>query len=188
MARQSRMMELGRAAPAFALPDASGRVHSLGDFTSSQALLVAFICNHCPFVKHLIGPFAALAREYQPRGLATVAISSNDVASHPEDSPARMGELARRLNFSFPYLYDESQSVALAYEAVCTPDFFLFDQHRQLAYRGRFDDTRPGGSAPTGADLRAAVESVLAGKVPEVQRASTGCSIKWKPANEPAWS
>lgn len=188
MFRQSRMMELGRAAPAFALPDASGRRYSLSDFAAGKALLVAFICNHCPFVKHLIGSFAALAREYQPRGLATVAISANDIASHPEDAPARMAELARRLNFSFPYLYDESQSVALAYEAICTPDFFLFDAQRHLAYRGRFDDSRPGGSAPTGADMRAAVEAVLAGKVPEGQRASAGCSIKWKPANEPAWA
>lgn len=184
-AAQSRMLALGTAAPPFRLPDAAtGKTVALEDFAASRALLVAFICNHCPYVKHLLEGFVAFAREYASRGLAVVAISSNDVAAYPADSPAEMAKLARAKSFTFPYLYDESQSVARAYEAACTPDWFLFDGDRKLVYRGQFDGSRPGGAQPvTGADLRAAADAVLAGKpLPEKQTPSIGCSIKWKAA------
>jgi peroxiredoxin len=185
MAMQSTMLALGTAAPPFRLPDtASGKTLALEDFAASRALLVAFICNHCPYVKHLLDGFVAFASEYGPRGLAVVAISSNDVTTHPADSPNEMAKLAREKSFTFPYLYDESQSIARAYDAVCTPDFFLFDSDRRLVYRGQFDGTRPGGrQAVTGADMRAAADAVLAGKpVPETQLPSVGCGIKWKAA------
>ena len=183
MALQSRMLALGTAAPPFRLMDtASGKTVAATDFTTSPALLVAFVCNHCPYVKHLLDGFVAFAREYSERGLAVVAISSNDVSSHPADSPDEMGKLARARNFAFPYLYDESQAVARAYDAACTPDFFLFDAGRRLVYRGQFDGSRAGGAQPvTGADLRAAADAVLAGRpIPEKQIPSVGCSIKWK--------
>jgi peroxiredoxin len=185
MAMQSRMLALGTAAPPFRLRDtASGKTVSLQDFAVSRALLVAFVCNHCPYVKHILDGFVAFAREYGPRGLAVVAISSNDVLTHPADSPAEMAKLARSKDFTFPYLYDESQAVARAYDAACTPDFFLFDSDRRLVYRGQFDGSRPGGSHPvTGSDMRAAADAVLAGKpAPEKQTPSVGCSIKWKAA------
>ncbi len=185
MAMQSTMLALGTTAPAFRLPDTvSGKTLALEDFAASRALLVAFVCNHCPYVKHILDGFVAFAREYGPRGLAVVAISSNDVKAHPADSPSEMAKLAREKGFTFPYLYDESQSVARAYDAVCTPDFFLFDGDRRLVYRGQFDGSRPGGrQAVTGADMRAAADAVLAGKpVPEAQLPSVGCGIKWKPA------
>jgi peroxiredoxin len=190
MSRESRMMALGTQAPDFSLPDAAGRLHTLQECAGGKALLVAFICNHCPYVQHMIGSFAALAREYQPRGLRVVAISSNDAAAYPEDAPPLMTELARRHDFVFPYLYDESQQVALAYEARCTPDLFLFDARLRLAYAGQFDDSRPGSRRPvTGADLRAALEAVLAGQ-PVAGRAkpSLGCGIKWKTENRPQWA
>jgi peroxiredoxin len=185
MAMQSTMLTLGTEAPSFRLPDtASGKTVALEDLASSRALLVAFICNHCPYVKHILDGFAAFARDYGPRGLAVVAISSNDIAAHPADSPGEMEKLAREKGFTFPYLYDESQSVARAYHAACTPDFFLFDSSRRLVYRGQFDGSRPGGRQPvTGADMRAAADAVLAGKpVPETQLPSIGCGIKWKAA------
>jgi peroxiredoxin len=188
--RQSRMLALGMRAPDFSLPDASGRRVSLHDFRESRGLLVAFICNHCPYVKHLLEGFTAFANEYQDRGLATVAISSNDVAAYPQDGPVEMARVARELGFRFPYLHDESQAVARAYEAVCTPDLFLFDRDRRLVYRGQFDGSRPGNKIPvTGADLRAAADAVLRGEpVPPRQVASAGCSIKWKKGNEPGWA
>jgi thiol-disulfide isomerase/thioredoxin len=160
----------------------SGKTLALADIAGSRALLVAFICNHCPYVKHIVDGFVAFAREYGPRGLAVVAISSNDVSAYPADSPGEMTRLARAKSFTFPYLYDESQAVAHAYEAACTPDFFLFDGARKLAYRGQFDGSRPGSSHPvTGADMRAAANAVLAGtQAPEKQIASVGCGIKWK--------
>jgi peroxiredoxin len=185
MAMQSTMLALGTAAPPFRLPDtASGKTVALEDFAASRALLVAFVCNHCPYVKHILDGFATFAREYGPRGLAVVAISSNDITTHPADSPNEMAKLARDKNFTFPYLYDESQSVARAYDAACTPDFFLFDSERRLVYRGQFDGSRPGGRQPvTGADMRAAADAVLTGKpVPEPQLPSVGCGIKWKAA------
>jgi peroxiredoxin len=187
--RESRMLELGTKAPDFALPDPSGEVVSLVDFDDKPALLVAFICNHCPYVKHIVDGFAAFAREYGGKGLAVVAISANDAGAYPEDAPPAMAEVARAHGFTFPYLYDESQQVALAYQAICTPDFFLFDADRRLVYRGQFDDSRPKGDVPvTGASLRVAVDALLAGRpVPAEQMPSVGCSIKWKAGNAPEW-
>jgi peroxiredoxin len=190
MARtESTMLPLGTKAPVFDLPDPDGRRSALADFADRPALLVAFICNHCPYVKHLADAFSAFAKAYAPRGLATVAINSNDVEKYPDDGPEAMRlEIARR-GYDFPYLLDESQAVAKAYRAACTPDFFLFDRDRRLVYRGRFDGSRPGQEAPvTGADLRAAVDAVLAdAPVPEPQLASMGCNIKWKPGQAPAY-
>jgi len=183
----STMAPLGMSAPAFRLPDTSGKLVSLDDLKEAPALLVAFICNHCPFVKHIRSHFAQLARDYQARGVAVVAISSNDVESYPEDGPEKMAEEVKGAGYTFPYLYDESQEVARAYRAACTPDFYLFDHNRRLVYRGQYDDSRPKNNKPvTGADLRAALDAVLAGReVPQDQRASLGCNIKWKPGNEP---
>ena len=192
MARQaSQMLPLGTPAPAFALPDAvTGRTVASADFASSPLLLVTFICNHCPFVKHILDGFVGFAREFGARGVAVVAISPNDITGHPEDSPAEMARIARLKDFTFPYLYDESQEVAKAYQAVCTPEFFLFDRGRRLAYRGQLDGSRPGNRVPvTGADLRAACEALLGGKpVTQDQIPSIGCSIKWKPGQEPDWT
>jgi peroxiredoxin len=178
------MVALGTRAPAFRLPDPAGKLHSLDDFAGQSGLLVMFICNHCPFVKHIRHGLAQFARDYATRGLAIVAINSNDVASYPEDSPAKMAEETTRFGYVFPYLYDETQEVAHAYGAACTPDFFLFDKAHSLVYRGQFDDSRPSNGKPvTGADLRAAAEAVLAGKaVAQNQRPSVGCNIKWKRA------
>ncbi len=186
----STMLALGTAAPAFRLPDYDGCMHSLEDFAAQPALLVAFICSHCPFVRHLRREFASFAREYAPRGLAVVAINSNDVAAYPQDGPDAMRAEAAELGYGFPYLLDESQSVAQAYQAACTPDFFLFDASRRLVYRGQFDDSRPGTERPvTGADLRAAVDALLAGHPPVAdQRPSLGCNIKWRRGNEPAYA
>jgi peroxiredoxin len=179
---ESNMLELGTLAPAFRLPDLNGKLVSHDDFPDAQALLVAFICNHCPFVKHIRKEFAAYAREYQPRGLVVVAIASNDTKAYPQDGPAGMAEEAKEAGYTFPYLFDESQETARAYKAACTPDFFLFDRTRRLVYRGRFDASRPGNSVPvTGEDLRAATEAVLNNApVPQEQWPSIGCSIKWK--------
>ncbi|MGE5127416.1 MAG: thioredoxin family protein, partial [Betaproteobacteria bacterium] len=183
----STMLELGTPAPDFRLPDTDGRVVSLADFAGRRALLVMFLCNHCPFVKHVQAELARLAREYQQRGVGVVAISSNDVAQYPEDGPAAMKAEKERAGYAFPYLFDETQEVAKAYRAACTPDLYLFDGERRLAYRGQLDDSRPGNGVPvTGADLRAALEAVLANREPDPkQRASVGCNIKWKPGHEP---
>ena len=185
----STMLELGTPAPDFALPDFDGRRHALADFAGAPALLVVFICEHCPFVRHVRAAFAAMAREYQPRGLAVVAINSNDLGAYPQDGPDAMRAEAAQFGYVFPYLLDESQAVAKAYHAACTPDFFLFDGARRLAYRGQFDDSRPGNGRPvTGADLRAAVDAVLAGRAPAAEQfPSLGCNIKWRPGNAPAW-
>jgi peroxiredoxin len=178
----STMLPLGTQAPHFQLPDPHGKRTSSDDFPGAPGLLVAFICNHCPYVKHIRARFAELASEYQARGLAVVAISSNDVENFPEDSPEKMAQEIVQAGYTFPYLYDESQEVAKAYRAACTPDFFLFDGNRRLVYRGQFDDSRPKNGLPvTGADLRAALEAVLAGRpVSGDQKASVGCNIKWK--------
>ena len=187
----SRMLPLGTPAPTFALPDVStGRSVAPGDFASSPLLLVVFICNHCPFVKHILDGLVAFASDYGTRGVAVVAISSNDITSHLDDSPAEMARIARLKGFTFPYLYDESQEVAKAYQAACTPDFFLFDRDRRLAYRGQFDASRPGNGIPvTGADLRAACDALLGGKpLTREQIPSVGCSIKWKAGQEPDWN
>ncbi len=186
----STMLALGTAAPDFRLPDTAGKSWALKDFERAPALVVAFVCNHCPFVKHIRGTLAELAKHLQGQGAAVVAISSNDAAKYPDDSPAKMAEEARAAGYTFPYLYDESQEVAKAYRAACTPDFFVIDRDRRLVYRGQFDDSRPGNGKPvTGADLRAAVEAVLAGRpVAGEQWPSIGCNIKWKPGNEPDYS
>lgn len=185
----STMVALGARAPDFRLPDPSGREWTLSDVEGRSGLLVAFICNHCPFVKHLRRELAEFGREYQARGLGVVAINSNDVTTHPADSPERMAEEIDEVGYTFPYLFDEFQTVARAYGAACTPDFFLYDGGRRLAYRGQFDGSRPGSGAPvTGEDLRAAADAVLDGRAPSAdQHASVGCNIKWKPGNEPAW-
>ena len=184
----STMLPLGSTAPNFSLPNVDGRTVTREDF-SGKPLLVAFMCNHCPFVVHIRDQFVKFAKEYQGKGLAIVGISSNDVATHPDDSPARMKEDAQRFGYTFPYLYDESQSVAKAYQAACTPDFFLFDRQHRLVYRGQFDDSRPQSGIPvTGQDLRAACDAVLAGKpVPTEQKPSIGCNIKWKAGQEPRY-
>jgi len=183
----STMLPLGATAPDFALPDTQGKIVSLGDFHDARALLVMFLCNHCPFVKHVADQVALLAKEYQARGVAVVGINANDAEHYPDDSPKAMREEVRRRGYTFPYLYDESQEVAKAYRAACTPDFFLFDQDRSLVYRGQLDSSRPGNGLPvTGEDLRAALEAVLAGQpVPPNQKPSIGCNIKWKEGAEP---
>ncbi len=185
----STMTALGTSAPDFRLPDTQGKLVARDDYRAAPGLLVMFICNHCPYVKHVRDALAAFGRDYQHKGLAIVAISSNDVANYPDDSPAKMAAEAREAGYTFPYLFDESQAVAKAYGAACTPDFFLFDGARKLVYRGQFDDSRPGsGIAVTGRDLRAACDAVLAGKSPAAeQRPSIGCNIKWKSGNAPSY-
>jgi peroxiredoxin len=185
----STMLPLGTSAPDFQLPDTNGKYVTLASFKDKPALLVMFICNHCPYVKHVRAGLAQLANDYQPRGVGMVAISSNDVANYPDDSPAKMAEEAKAAGYTFPYLYDATQSVAKAYRAACTPDFFLFDRGRRLVYRGQLDASRPGNGIPvTGKDLRAALDAVLAGKAPSLlQTPSMGCNIKWKRGNEPEY-
>ncbi len=185
----STMLPLATPAPDFSLMNVDGHLVSLDDFRSAPALLVMFICNHCPFVKHVADQLAQLGHEYMQRGVAIVAISSNDVATHPADSPEQMVAEAEERGYVFPYLYDETQEVAKAYHAACTPDFFVFDAEQKLVYRGQLDSSRPDSGIPvTGEDLRAALDAVLAGKKPaENQRASLGCNIKWAPGNEPAY-
>ena len=184
MARtESTMLELGTSAPAFTLPDVvTGTTTRLDDLRDGKPLLVMFICTHCPYVKHIEIALAAMGRDYSGESLHIVAISSNDAASYPDDSPAGLKEQTQRLDFRFPYLYDESQQVARAYKAACTPDFFLFDTNLKLVYRGQFDSSRPGNGIPvTGEDLRAAIDAVLAGHPVSLdQRPSIGCNIKWK--------
>jgi len=184
------MLPLGTPAPDFRLPDFEGRVHSRDDFSGAPALLVVFVCNHCPFVQHIRAGFASFAREYGERGLAVVAINPNDLEAYPQDGPDAMRREAAEFGYRFPYLLDESQAVARAYRAACTPDFFLFDAERRLVYRGQFDDSRPGNGRPvSGADLRAAVEATLAGrKPPDEQFPSLGCNIKWRRGNEPDYA
>lgn len=183
----STMLPLGTAAPYFRLPDTDGKPVSLTDFQHAPALVVVFMCNHCPYVKLIRGGLAKFGRDCQAKGVAIVGINANDVANYPADSPAKMKEEAAAADYSFPYLYDESQSVAKAYRAACTPDIFLFDRQHKLVYRGQFDDARPGNGVPvTGQDLRAALDAVLAGQpVPPGQKPGIGCNIKWKPGNEP---
>ena len=177
----STMAPLGMAAPPFALPDTKGATVRRDDF-AGQPLLVMFICNHCPFVKLVRAELAALAATYQAKGVGVVAIMSNDVANYPDDAPDKMAEEKQRFGYPFPYLYDESQEVAQAYQAACTPDYFVFDAGHKLYYRGQLDDARPGNGQPvTGKDLRAALDGLLAGNPPpQGQRPSIGCNIKWK--------
>ena len=187
----STMAPLGSPAPDFALPDTTNNnaTVTLADFADARALLVIFICNHCPFVIHVQDELARIAKDYAKKGLRVVAISSNNVATHPDDAPDKMAQRAIDAGFTFPYLYDESQRVAQAYTAACTPDFFLYDADQRLSYRGRLDDSRPSNGLPvTGEHLRAAIDAALAGEpAPADQAPSAGCNIKWKPGNEPAY-
>lgn len=202
MLKLSQMTGHGEPAPPFALPDTHGTIRTLEEFSDAPGLLVAFICNHCPFALHILDGFVAFAREYRPKGLQVVAISSNDPAEYPEDDFAHMAMLAAERDFPFPYLHDESQDVALAYGAICTPDFFLYGRDRTLFYAGQFDASRPRINRPpvpglppmpvglpvTGEDLRRATDALLAGEAaPQPQRPSAGCSIKWKAGKEPVW-
>ena len=183
-------LQLSQKAPAFRLPAVrDGREVSLTELSDAPALLVMFICNHCPFVVHVCQQLTQLATDYERRGVAIVAISSNDVENYPDDAPSKMVEFATANGWRFPYLYDEDQAVAKDYHAACTPDFFVFDGDQRLAYRGQLDDSRPGNDLPvTGADLRAALDAVLTGAdVSEHQRPSIGCNIKWKEGNAPAY-
>ncbi|MGC3966302.1 MAG: thioredoxin family protein [Pirellulales bacterium] len=182
----STMLPLGTTAPAFSLSNIDGKTTTLGDFRGKKALLVMFICNHCPFVKHVADELARLGRDYQARGAAVVAISSNDVANHPDDSPEKMKDEAAARGYTFPYLYDADQSIAQAYQAACTPDFFLFDADQKLVYRGQLDGSRPGNDVPVdGIDLRGPRRRADRAKADGRTARSLGCNIKWKPGNEP---
>ncbi len=183
----STMLPLGTKAPDFSLVNVDGSSVSLHDLENAPALLVVFMCNHCPFVIHIADELARLAAEYQRKGVAIVGINSNDPAQYPLDSPEKMVHEAEERGYTFPYLFDETQEVAQAYRAACTPDFFLFDKSQRLVYRGQLDDSRPGSSVPvTGQDLRAALDAILNGQpVPTPQKPSLGCNIKWKPGHEP---
>lgn len=185
----STMLEIGTKAPSFELPDTDGSKVSLNDLKFDKGVLVMFICNHCPYVKHLNEGLVEFANEYKQEGIECIAISSNDVENYPQDSPDLMKELSEKHNFPFPYLYDETQEVAKAYKAACTPDFFLFDRDLKLFYRGQFDDSRPGNGKPvTGNDMRAATNSMIEGEENfELQIPSMGCNIKWKSGNEPEY-
>lgn len=185
MAMQSAMLDLGTPAPAFSLPDVvSGQSISIETFGSAKALLVMFICRHCPFVVHVQKELARLGRDYQAKSVGIVAISANDAGAYPDDRPERLRDMAIEQGFVFPFCYDESQAVARVYHAVCTPDFFLFDESRRLVYRGQLDNSRPGRGMADGGDLRAAIDAVLGGRpVDPNQRPSVGCGIKWKPGN-----
>ncbi|PSO87536.1 MAG: thioredoxin family protein [Cyanobacteria bacterium QS_3_48_167] len=187
---ESTMMPLGTKAPDFQLRDTvSGETITLNKFANQKALLVIFMCYHCPFVQHVKEEIARIDKDYAGKGLGIVAISANDVETHPDDAPENLKAMAQELGFNFPFCYDETQEIAKAYTAACTPDFFLFDADRKLAYRGQLDDSRPNSDAPVhGKDLRAAIDAVLAGKgVGSDQKPSIGCNIKWKPGNEPPY-
>jgi peroxiredoxin len=203
MLRLSRQLDYGQPAPDFALPDTEGTIRTLGEFAEAPALLVAFICNHCPFVLHVIDGFVEFAREVRARGIGVVAISSNDIVEFPEDDYAHMKLFAAERGFPFPYLHDADQRVAIAYEAICTPDFFMFDTDLRLFYAGQFDASRPKINRPpvpglpplrtdlpvTGEDMRRAADALLAGDPPpQPQRPSAGCSIKWLEGNAPTWA
>ena len=190
MAVESAMLPLGTNAPDFSLRNVvNGQIYRLDSFNEKAAFLVMFICRHCPYVVHVEQEIARIGRDYADTGLGLIAISSNDTKSYPDDAPSRLKEMAERLAFSFPFCCDDTQEVAKAYRAACTPDFFLFDRQRRLVYRGQLDDSRPGNNRPvTGRDLRAAIDAVLSGKpVNPDQKASIGCSIKWKPGNAPVY-
>lgn len=191
MAMTSSMLPLGTPAPAFELRDVvNGQTYSLSSCSDKTALLIMFICRHCPYVVHVEQELAKVGRDYLNTGLGILAISSNDQVGYPDDAPPKLKEMAQRLGFTFPFCHDETQEVAKAYRAACTPDFYLFDRARRLAYRGQLDDSRPGNSKPvTGGDLRAAIQAVLDGKpIAGTQRPSIGCSIKWKQGNAPPYA
>jgi peroxiredoxin len=183
---ESTMLPLGTRAPDFTLPDTDGNVVSLTDLTDGEAVVVIFMCNHCPYVIHVQDELAAVAREYETRGIRFVGINSNDVEAYPDDSPERMREARERIGYPFPYLFDESQEIARAYRAACTPDIYLFDRDLKLVYRGQFDASRPSSGTPSGEHLIAAMDALLTGEpVPEDQLPGIGCNIKWKPGNAP---
>jgi peroxiredoxin len=186
----STMLPLGTRAPGFRLPDTDGKIVALDDFRDAPALLVVFLCNHCPYVKHIRHQLSTLAKDYRDEGVAVVGINSNDAANYPEDRPEMMAREKAAVGYIFPYLYDESQEVAKAYKAACTPDFYVFDKDQKLAYRGQMDGSRPGNAIPvTGKDLRAALDAVLSGQpVGDDQRPSIGCNIKWKRGNAPEYA
>jgi peroxiredoxin len=185
----STMLELGTPAPSFALPDTDGRLVSLSDYVGAPAYVVMFICNHCPYVKHVAETLAQIGHDYQQRGVAVIAINSNDATQYPDDSPEQMKIEKQRRGYTFPYLYDATQQVAKAYRAACTPDFFVFDSDQRLVYRGQFDDSRPNRGEATGQDVRTALDALLTGTpVPATQHPSAGCSIKWKPGNHPDYA
>jgi thiol-disulfide isomerase/thioredoxin len=188
-ATPSTMLELGTMLPPFRLRDLDGKVATSNDFGSAKGLLVAFICPHCPFVRHIRAEFAKAAEDFQRRGVAVIAINSNDVTAFPDDDPAGMRKEAREVGYTFRYFFDDTQEVAQAFRAACTPDFFLFDSGGRLVYRGQFDDSRPKSEIPvTGRDLRAAVDALLAGTpISPTQQPSLGCNIKWMRGNEPAY-
>lgn len=191
MATPSAMLPLGTTAPPFSLRDVvSGGTYSLESFADKTALLVMFICRHCPYVVHVEQELAKIGQDYRDSALGIMAISSNDPVGYPDDAPAKLKEMALRLSFTFPFCHDETQEVAKAYRAACTPDFYLFDRDRRLVYHGQLDDSRPGNNKPvTGRDLRSAIQAVLASKPIEGnQRASIGCSIKWKPGHAPPYA
>lgn len=186
----STMLELGSQAPDFHLPEVvSGKTISLETFAEKKGLLVIFMCRHCPYVQHVKEELAKIGKDYAETELAIVAISANDVGTHPQDAPEKLKEMAIEMGFTFPFCYDESQETAKEYTAACTPDFFLFDANRELVYRGQLDDSRPGNNKPvTGTDLRAALDAVLAGNpISPEQKPSIGCNIKWRPGNEPPY-
>ena len=185
----SQMIELGSEAPPFTLPDPAGRMHALEDAADARGIVVAFMSNHCPFVKHLADEFSAFARSFIDSGGAVFAIMSNDVAGYPDDAPDRMAQEVKDRGYVFPYVHDAEQSVAKAYGATCTPDFFLYGPDRRLVYRGQFDDSRPGSGVATGEDLEAAAAALLSGASPlDVQKPSVGCNIKWRAGNEPDYA
>lgn len=187
----SLMLALGTLAPAFSLPDVmTGEIVTLDTFKGKKAVLVMFICNHCPYVVHVRDELAKLGKDYKDKDIGIVAISANDARKYPDDAPGKLKEMARKVGFTFPFCYDESQETAKNYSATCTPDFFVFDKDRKLVYRGQLDDSRPGSDVKvTGKDLREAIEAVLADKpVPTDQKPSVGCNIKWKPGNEPEYA
>ncbi len=186
----SEMLELGTKAPDFELPDTKGNRVTLDQFEDAEVLVVVFMCNHCPFVKHVREEIVNIANDFKEKGVEFVAINSNDVENHPEDSPQQMAIEAEKFDYPFPYLYDESQEVAKKYRAACTPDFFVFDKDRKLSYRGQMDDSRPGNDEPlNGRDLRNALDTILEGEeITEEQKPSMGCNIKWKPGNAPEYA
>ena len=191
MAMTSTMLQLGSTAPPFAIQDVvTGQLYSLDSFIAKAGLLVMFICRHCPYVVHVEQELARLGHDYQNTNLGIIAISSNDPINYPDDAPPKLKEMAVRLGFTFPFCHDETQEVAKAYRAACTPEFYLFDQDRRLTYHGQLDDSRPGNNKPvTGRDLRSAIQAVLAGKpVDGNQKPSIGCSIKWKPGHAPPYA
>jgi peroxiredoxin len=191
VATSSAMLPLGTAAPPFSLRDVvSDRIYSLDSFSDKTAFLVMFICRHCPYVVHVQEELARIGRDYRGTALGIIAISSNDPIGYPDDAPPKLKDMAQRLGFTFPFCHDETQEVAKAYKAACTPDFYLFDRDRRLVYRGQLDDSRPGNNKPvTGRDLRSAIQAVLAGQPVDLhQRPSIGCSIKWKPGNAPSYA